>query len=747
MAKKPIEYSAFSADGGPVVEFAEPSDETEIEDFEEAKAKGPTERWTFWQAEIQASLAAEKRFREEAREAEISYFGNEDQAYTTADYKKREHQTNIIHANIETLRPLVYSDTPSPIVRRRFTGDGENDPTDRVAAVVVQRLGEYLVHTSGFEEAMELARDDWLIPGRGSVRVLYNADFKTEEVIDPTTGRPVIDGDSGSPFKMRVKRNEKIHVRHWPYRRILYSANNTWDECRWVGFETPLTKAGVVKRFGQEKADATTYPINGLRGGKHDDSAKEMAGLEPESAKEESGAQSVSTHDQCVVMEIWDKENRKVIWWSPHFRDDILDESDDVLGLEGFWNTPKPLTAITLAGSLTPRPEIAYYRARAEEVDIATSKLRKILDAVSLSGAYPGAMVEEIKQLLDGKTNKLVAIENWMGFLEKGGGQGVIQWLPLDMFMKTAQALVQLRDQAKYALYEISGISDIVRGQGDPNETATAQQIKGNYANLRLRDKQAKMHRFALDTIKIMIEIAVEHFDIATIAAITNMDLAQTDGHLAQITEAHQAMQAQYEQAVMAAQQQGATPPPEPPAMPFLEQTSWERVHATIRNDMSRKFAISIETDGTILADTEADKSARIEFLQTFAAMSEQLFPLAKAGIIEMKVIKEVMLFAVRGFPMARTLEGMLASLPDKLDQGEPEVDPSITVAKINAEVKMAIAKMQAEGDADSQEKNQAHDLRKKGAEILADGFLERLRQNNSEPPDLPVPQQAPTQQ
>lgn len=734
MADK-IEYAAFSLDGTKVTDLEEPQPhQDDIEHHDEAKAQGQTETWTFWQGEIQASLTAEKRFRAEADAAEKSYFGDDDSAYTSADFKKKENQTNIIHANIETLKPLVYSDTPTPIVRRRFTDGGDNDPTDRVAAIVAQRFAEYLVDTSGFSSAMELARDDWLIPGRGSVRVLYHAEFEDKEVPDPQTGQPVIDTETGEPFKMRAKKTESIIVRHWPYRRILFSANNTWDESRWVAFETPLTKSKIAKRFGHEKAEAMNYPLKGLRGAMSSDTQREMAGYEPDQANEESGAKSVASHDQCMVMEIWDKDSRKIIWWSPHYREDILDETDDVLHLENFWNTPKPLLAITLGGSLIPRPEMAYYRARAEEVDIATTKMRSILNTISLSGAYPGAIVEEIKELLDGKTNKLVAIENWMQFMEKGGAQGIIQWLPIDMFVQVAQALAAMRDQAKYALYEISGISDIIRGQGDPNETATAQQIKGNYANLRLRDKQAKMHRFALETIQIMVELGVEHYDTETIAAITNVTLPMTDADLERANQAAEAMQMQYQEAMQMAQASGAAPPPAPPEMPFTEQTSWERVHGTLKDDMKRKFALIIETDGTILADMEQDKKARIEFLETFAAMSERLIPMARSGLVDMKLLKEVMLFAVRGFPKARTLEGMLAALPDKIESDGQEEDVRITVANIRAEADLEIARMRLEGAAQDDEKDREHDLRRKGVDILADSLMEKMRRDGAEP-------------
>lgn len=727
MASK--DHGQYSQGGGSAVEYDEPTDTTEIETHEEAESQGPSETWQFWSQQITAALNGENRFRDEGREAEKSYFGDDEKAYTSQEYQKTEHKTNIIHANIEVLKPLVYSDTPDPIVRRRFGGDGDDNPTERIAALVTQRLADYLIDTSRFDEAMELSRDDWLVPGRGTCRVMYHAEFEQQPAMDPQTGEPIVD-DMGQPVTVEVKSKEKIKVRHWPWSRVMFSPANAWDEMRWIAFETPMTKKQVADRFDDHSEDGNKcseymqYPIDGLKGDRRDGQGSERTGWEADKDAETSNTPSSSAHDQCIVFEIWDKDSERVIWWSPHYRDDILDEADNPLGLEEFFNCPKPLLAVTKNGMLTPRPDTAFYRARAEEVDIATRKLASILNSISLSGAYPGKMVEEMKKLLDGK-NKMIPIEEWVGFLDKGGTQGIIQWLPLDQFIKAAQALITMREQAKQAMYEISGISDIVRGQSDPNETLGAQQLKGNYANLRLRDKQSKMHKFARDTIRIMVEIGIEHFDTKTIADIVNLKLPETDAKLQSMNEAVQHAKMQHSAASQAALAQGQKPPP-PPEIPFFEQTSWERVHAMLRNDMTRLFSLSIETNGTILEDAEEDKKQRVEFLQAFSRMAEGLFPMAQSGVVEMKVIKELMLFAVRGFPKSRTLEGMLSSLPDTINT-EPKEDASVTVAKIKSETDKMIAQMRLQGEIKEGDADRNHDMRMKGAQVVADGFMSQM--------------------
>ena len=54
-------------------------------------------------------------------------------------------------------------------MQRRFRGDGKaTDETDILAAEVGQRLAQWILSTTRFDEAMEGVRDDWLIAARGA---------------------------------------------------------------------------------------------------------------------------------------------------------------------------------------------------------------------------------------------------------------------------------------------------------------------------------------------------------------------------------------------------------------------------------------------------------------------------------------------------------------------------------------------------------------------------------------------------
>ncbi len=108
----------------------------------------------------------------------------------------------------------------------------------------------------------------------------------------------------------------------------------------------------------------------------------------------------------------------------------------------------------------------------------------------------------------------------------------------------------------KQDLYEITGISDIVRGQTSASETATAQQIKGQFATLRLDNNQKDVARFSKDLVVIMTEVIAKHFSLDTIKQVSGVKLMTA--------EEKQLVEAQQQQAMMMAQQTQQPPPPLP---------------------------------------------------------------------------------------------------------------------------------------------------------------------------------------
>lgn len=726
---------ALGADGIEAAPYAPQRGDDAPESASEAAEQGPSEEAQFWQRQITTALMQERRWRSEAEAAEDLYFGpDEDSGQRDGDSAKNANPisetTSTIHGNIDVLKPLLFSETPTPIVQRRFRGDGKRtDETDLMATEVGQRIAQWILSTTKFDDAMEGVRDDWLIAGRGVARAFYKAEFGMVEATDPLTGQVGM---------VEKKTKEAAYASHWEWRRCVMAPGHSWERMPWIAFEVPLTRSQAVKAFGAEKAGRISFNRKGLidRSRAFSDSDRNEAESIADTVT--SGEAPQSPFDTATVWEIWIKEDRRVIWWSPDCASEILDQMDDPLRLEDFWPTPKPLLASTKGNSMNPRPDIRYYEAAAKEVEDATRKLKEILNVVAVAGIYPGNMENEVKNLLSGK-NAVYAAQAWAALMDKGGTRELIQWLPLDAMLSAIQALTVLREAAKQRMFEASGVSDIMRAQGDPRETATAQNLKGKYAGMRLASRQRRMAIYVRDMLRLLVEIAVEMFDTDRLAEICNIDLpatkAEREAMQAQqdaIKQAHEIAVQTFERVMQerqqleqAAAQQGGQlqlpPPPEPPPpLPEFDrvpQTSFEEVHQRLRDDLSRKITITIETQSTILADEADDKDARIEFLAAFSTFVQQIMPLVGSGQFDMKTAKELLLFGVRAFPKSRTLESMISDLPDELPQGDSAPDVQVQVAQIRAEVDLEIEKMRM---ADS-EADRAHDMKMKGVDLLTD--------------------------
>jgi hypothetical protein len=707
----------------------------------EASEGGPTQQALFWKKQIEAALVAERRWRTEAEHAERLYFGPDEDPSTRDPSAGKSanpisETTSTIHGNIEVLKPLLFSETPTPVVQRRFRGDGKaTDATDLLATEVGQRMAQWVLTTTRFDDTMEATRDDWLISGRGVARAFYKAKIDEVPVTDPATGFPVIDPETGQPMTQPAKASECVYAGHWEWPRFVCAPGYSWERMPWIAFEVPTTRSEAERSF-PEKAGQINYNRKGLvdRSRAPSDSDRAFSGTDDANT---SGQQAASPFDTATVWEIWIKAERKVVWWSPDCGEGILDEVPDPLNLEDFWPMPKPLLATAKGSSMNPRPDIRYYEAAADEVEHATTKLKEILKTVAVAGIFPGNMEQEVQKLLSGK-NAVYASQSWAALLDKGGAREMIQWLPLDAMISAINALQMLREQAKQRMFEASGVSDIMRAQGDPRESATAQNLKGKYAGMRLASRQRRMAIYARDMLRILVEIAVEMFDTAFIADICSLDLPMTKAEREAIAaeqqamvEAHAMATQAHEQAMMQRQQveqmaaeaggQVTLPPPPapPPPLPPMDKppaTSWEEVHERLRNDLSRKITITIETQSTILADEQGDKDSRIEFLAAFSTFVQQIMPLVGTGQFDMKTAKELLLFGVRAFPKSRTLEAMIAELPDELPKGEDKPDIQVQVAQIRAEVDLEIQRMKdAQEEADRQ-----HDMRMKGVELMA---------------------------
>lgn len=674
----------------------------------------------------------------DADSKEVAFWKNEVQLWErTADkwlkrsrklYKRykdvrspREEATtrlNIFWSNVQTRLPAIYARDPKPECERRFK---DKDPVGRQVAEVLERCLDYTIqHVNPFGRVMRQALLDWEIPGRGSVWVRYVPHFhksegKTEE--SKAEGDEVTNQETEAEDPGELGYEETI-LDYVYYEDFGHTWARTWDEVRAAWRIVYLTKDEVIDRFGDKFAD---IPLDW-------------------SPKSLTDAKIRTDQKKAIIYEIWDKQEKEAVWLCKN-HPVLLDRVEDPLKLEGFFPFPAPLFANLAPDELIPTPNFTFYQDQANEIDELSSRIAAIGKALKVAGVRDSSAEGLDRLLAEGVENQLIPVDGWMALKEKGGLAGVMELLPLK---EIAEALGFLRDQRQMMIddvYQITGMSDIIRGMGEPNETATAQQIKGQFAVLRLSDVQTEMQRFCRDTIRIMAEIIAD-YDLETIKKISGVKLltqAEKDQLNGQIQQQQQLQQ------LSGAGSTGGTAgnapglpqhalPPHPGANPgqgqpiggaptatgpmpsanpatpgagqqpigsdqlaLLKEPSWEEVAALLENPVLREFRIDIETDSTIRLDEDNERQARMDFI---GAVSKLIGEAASVPQSMIPAAGELIMFGIRGFKVARSLERVFEDAIDKLSNQPPKPDPEMQKLQMQAQSDQQIEQIKAQTQA-----------------------------------------------
>ncbi len=430
-------------------------------------------------------------------------------------YTLNNRKLNIYWANIQTLQPAIYQKLPQPSVSRRWKDD---DRVARVASEMIERSVTYMFDCQDMDGVMRQVRDDYLHAGRGQAWVRYEPEIENDQLMAEYAP---IDYIAWSDFGHTIAR--------------------TWKEVTAVWRRAYMTRADGIKRFGEKFKDV------GLDHKPDEDVSRDQ---DP----------SIMREDKATVYEIWDKASGKVYFVAKSYDKGPLEVVDPFLKFEGFFPCPRPAYGTLKAQTLIPVPDYVLYQDQLAEIDELTQRMGKLLDSLKLVGFYPSssdeASVAIEKAAKAGTENILIPIPTFGEFKEGGGVAGKIEWWPVEQVVKVLQASFEARKQLIEDIYQVTGISDIVRGESDANETATAQQIKTQWGSIRIRDRQHELARFARDVARLVAEVICDKFQPETLLAMTNMKLP-TDAQVAQMV-ALQQMQAQ----ALAAQQASPSTPP-----------------------------------------------------------------------------------------------------------------------------------------------------------------------------------------
>lgn len=586
----------------------------------------------FWLDAIEAAGKEEREWRKEADDVLSIYRGE----------KPEETEFNIVYSNVETLLPAIYNSTPVPDVRRRFA---DRDPIAKTVADMLERAISYSLDTYDFDNTMRSVLFDMAVPGRGVARVRY-IPYMDE------TGEAVV--------------YEEASCEYVPWKHFRHGSARTWDEVPWVAFEHFLSR-DQLRKLNADLADKVQLDCS-TRG-------------------EDAPEQKSDIFKRARVWEIWDKDSKEVVFIATGYAEEALSRQPDPLGLTGFYPIPRPVQPITTPGKLVPVTPYTGYRTLAEELNSVTQRIRKLVRQIRVKAGYAtsGADLDRLARADDGE---LVPLEN-LEMIAAGGGDinKMLAWWPVEPQVKALAQLYQQREAIKQTIYEVTGISDIVRGSTMASETATAQQIKAQWGSLRIQRMQAEVQRFARDLFRLKAEIFATKFDVRNLSMMTGVAVLPSE----QIAQAQQ----------MAAMAQQAQQPVPPQVEEALKAAPLEQVERVMRSDLIRSYKVDVESDSTIRADLTRNQQQMQYFVTGTAQYMQAAIAVAQAGVPTEPLIEIYSAFA-RNFKLGKQAEDALDRLAeDARKPREPQPDPE--AQKMQAEMqlenmKMDLEKAKAEG-------------------------------------------------
>lgn len=579
-----------------------------------------------WEEEIKQAELELKEFHNRGRKVNRRFLDERDML------DAQNKWFNIYYANTNIMESALYAQLPKPDVSRRFKD--YDDDVARVAATIIQRsiTQDLDDPRDNFDSMMRHAVQDRLIPGLAACWL--RLETETEDLPYDGEGEPPKDFE---PLKKIT--DQKVIVDYVYWQDFIWSPCRTWEERRWVGRKAYMSRDALIKRFGEKKGKAV--PLD----------------YKPDMVLHGSSPETTPKHyaiKQACIYEIWDREKKEVIWLSKGFKE-ILDTKPDPLRLVGFEPCPRPMLANITTSNTVPRPDYYMIQDQYTELDTLNNRISMLLQACKVVGVYDQSASGISRMLNEGFDNQLIPVDNWAMFAEKGGIQGVVDWLPLDVVVEALSQLIANRDLIKAQIYELTGISDIVRGASKASETLGAQEIKSKFASISIKKRQDEVARFAADVLRIKAEIQIKHFDQEIL--IQKSNITSTGVENIKLVDA---------------------------ALALLE------------SDEGFEWRIQVTADSIAQADYAMEKADRIELLTSVAEYIERVTPLIMQNPSAGEILVGMLKWAVGGFRGASEIEGMLDKELDAISKTPPPPPPPDPNAKkIELEEKKIEGKMQ----------------------------------------------------
>lgn len=620
-------------------------------------------------------------------------------------------------------QPITLARLPIPILKDT-QGD---DPFGRTACVVGERLTRGILKT--FDALPEFCSsvDDLLVTNFGWGRVFYKMEECSEpekvrlQVIQPPPPQPQQENQSGPPAPtgpppqpifltpdgQQVDQSQVLDDEFGPY---LLTGNEITVDNEEVYFEAQLysnlyTERGV-RRWNKFTKVAYEYQYT-------------YREFEEKFGQEAIGKLSIGDIEShkdgtkpIIMFEYWDKFYKECRWFAENSEDffqpldmqqntDDLEEVDekendydnsDLYGLTGFFPCTEPLIINQSTKHFWPTPE--YFQ------------VSDILDDTS---SIFGRMVQltkaiRIRFFFDSSCTQLAGLigENWT--MGEGNGIGIpnlqqilmnnqgdlsalVAYFPVKDMVDALAQMYQAFQQRLDTYYRVTGISDLIQGQTNPDSDKTfgERQMEGKFALNRMEPYQRKVQEWIKAQYQLLMEMGLKMFSDKTLDEYITPQTLEDD-----------------------------------------DKQRYEAALELLKDNKRRRFRVDFETDSTIAINQDWRKQNAIEAANTISKMMESIAQVAEsqpelAGAeteLAMNVVRELTDGKLIFDKVQKSLEQVIEKISQpkpppfdkdaaandlakqqlQFDQEKQQVEDQFDQAKLASDERIQMAKIQQQG-------------------------------------------------
>ena len=482
--------------------------------------------------------------------------------------ERQKNKQNIFWSTIETLKPFLYFKQPQPFIIR---ANKKSDVVENMACQIVENALKWNMKQFDFDSVIKYARNDFLLSGMGILWEQYHSSFKyIGEVM--LKDKEQVTTQYVNPISFLTD-TDKVEV---------------WEDVEWIARKCFMSVDDIYYNFGEVQAN---YFLQ------HNFVEKSIS-----------------------VYEIWDKKSKQIYFLSPEYTEGFLEVYDDTLHLSGFFPCPKPIMSTLANDGVIPVPDYVEIKSLLDELDGINSRMRLTMQALKVSGCYDNSF-PELANILD-KDVTLISLNDFDKLKDAGGLRGIIDFAPIEQYISALQVLAERRQVLINSIYEVTGVSDIMRGTSNSHDTATAVVQKTNFGTLRNQDRQNDMQRFLKDLLRIKAEIICEQFSPDTLASFVAAENEKN---------------------------------------PELVK----KAIVMLKTKKLRDMAIDLETDGSFDVENQEEKILKV--LSHINEMVSQSFNFVSQQPALLPLYRQMIEAAVATLSNARQFEGVLEDVFDKI--------------------------------------------------------------------------------